>query len=201
MKIRIASLGLLALLWLGGCATSSDLPTTNDLLLGAHASLEQGDLETARVWLGSARSSLETDEDHKQFALLASEVDLRAGQAEVARQSMDQLLESYPVDPRVHEMAGKSRLHLGEFHEASSHFDVAVRRYEDEDDIRRASDLFALARGLEAYAEGHVVAAQDHWASISDRDLRASVMESSGAVPPPNDRQSSVLVKTYEPTP
>ncbi|MHC4415566.1 MAG: tetratricopeptide repeat protein [Planctomycetota bacterium] len=199
MKIRVTAPWLVLSLSLAGpmgCGANSGLPTASDLLAGAHASLEQDDTKTAEQWLASARSSLETDRERKEFELLAAELDIRTGEAELALPAMSRLLESYPDDPRVHELAGKTRFQLGEFAEAGRHFGIAQNRYRDEEDVGRATDLVALARGFEAYARGRMAEAKQRWGHIKDRALRASVFDASVAAAPADGGGQGVLARS-----
>ncbi len=169
---------------------------TDELLAGAHASLVQGDLPGARNLLEGAEGGLESDRQHKEFELLSAEVDVRAGNPELARPVIDGLLDAYPDDPRVHEMAGKVALAEGEFGEAGVQFGIAAGRYKDAGDVARAGDLVALAKGLNAYAAGRIAEAREHWTAIKDRTLRSSVLSAAGEPDEP-----TTLAQSGQPNP
>ena len=179
MRMPMTASALIGALLLGGCNTSN-MPPTDTMLAGAHASLEQNDAVTARQWLTSAEPTLDNARERKEYELLMAEVEIRTGQADVALPVMNQLLAADPSDPRAHEMAGKARLMLGEFSEARQHFSVAATSYSRKADVSRAEDLGALAEGFEAYALGRVALAQDAWTAIVDAKLRAGVLGASG---------------------
>ena len=201
MRTRSCPVVLLALAALTGCGSGSGLPTTNDLLAGAHQSLVAGDLKTTGQWLGSARARLQTKEQLREFQLLTAELDIRSGDAGLAAASMDELLSRDPDDPRAHELAGKAHLLLGDFSEARRHFGIAAGRYRSEEDSLRAADLLTLARGFEAYATGSVTAAHEHWKTIRSRGLRASVFDASAAVAPTDAPGDGVLASSHQPAP
>lgn len=182
MTIRTTVLCLLGAVILVGCSGRQDGPTANQLLAGAHTSLAQDDLEMAEVWLGSARPRLETEPQKTEFKLLSAEINLRSGRPEPALAEMNALLKDQPSNPRVHELVGKADLMLGSYEEAAGHFQVAKAHYSSELEGNRASDLLRLALGLSAYAEGDMSVAHEHWRSISDPNLYASVTDSSAVV-------------------
>jgi len=183
MRTRLIVGPLLALFALAGCTTSHS-PTASAMLASAHASLERNDTDSARQYLDGAGARLDTARDRKEYALLTAEVQLRTGDAVAAERAMTSLLSSYPHDPRVQEMAGKSALLTGDFTSAVYHFDKAMNGYAAQADIDRAADLLALARGFDAYAGGRIAAAEEHWAGIRDAGLRAGVLHSSAAMSP-----------------
>lgn len=166
-----------------GCTAGSNLPTADDLLAGAHDSLAQDDPATARTWLSSARPRLESDRQKKEYELMAAELELRSGNAEPAQAAIEGLLGRYPDDPRVHELAGKTDLRLGDFAGARRHFEVCAAAYGADEDVGRANDLVALAEGFESYARGHLGTARDRWARIREPRLRASVLDASAMAP------------------
>ncbi len=180
MKNRFAS-GLictLAAAGLVGCGATG-MPTADILLAGAHGSLVDNDTGRAREWLASAEPRLETNRQWKEHQLLTAELDIRTGQAELARPTVTHLLERYPDDPRVHELAGKVRLAVGDFPGAVRQFSTAAGQYRNDEDIARATDLVVLAEGFEAFAGGRMAAARQRWEAIQDRRLRASVFNAS----------------------
>lgn len=178
MRMPTTASVLIGAVLLGGC-TVSNMPPTDTMLAGAHASLDENDAVTARQWLASAEPTLDNARERKEYELLLAEVEIRTGQADVALPVMNQLLAADPSDPRAHEVAGKARLMLGDFSEARQHFSVAATSYSRDADVRRAEDLGALAEGFEAYAVGRVALAEDAWASIGDPKLRAGVIGAS----------------------
>ncbi len=165
---------------LAGCTMFSNSPAASDLLAGAHQSLEEDDTASARQWLAGAEGHLDSARDHKEYELLAAELDIRTGRPELAEPAVDRLLQSNPGDPRVQELAGKTRFALADYAEASRHFESARQRYRREHDIDRSSDLVALSNGFDAYARGRLATARDHWGQIKDRDLRQSVFSAAG---------------------
>ena len=179
MRMPTAASALIGALFLGGCG-ASNMPATDAMLAGAHASLEENDAVTARQWLASAEPTLDNARERKEYELLLAEVEIRTGQADVALPVMNQLLAADPNDPRAHEMAGKARLMLGDFSEALHHFSAAATLYSRAADVTRAQDLGALAEGFESYALGRVALAKDAWAAIVDPQLRAGVLGASG---------------------
>jgi hypothetical protein len=114
-------------------------------------------------------------------------------QATQALARTDRLLEAYPHDPRVNELAGKAQLRLGDFTDASRHFDLARQRFDAPDDQDRATDLLALSNGLNAYAHGRLALAQGMWGGIKDRELRDSVMNAYSVVAPVEAPRPAVL--------
>ena len=180
-----------------GCASSS-MPGADELLAGAHRSLELNDTATAHQWLQSAQPRLESARQTKEFELLTAELDLRTGSADLALPAADHLLQRYPDDPRAHELAGKAQLMEGDFEAAGRHFTIARERYRDPDDVQRAADLLALSRGFEAYADGKLAAAQGEWEVIRSRELRASVLDASASSGAAGDR---ALARSSQPSP
>ena len=194
MRMPTTASVLIGAALLGGC-TVSNMPPTDTMLAGAHASLDENDAVTARQWLASAEPTLDNARERKEYELLLAEVEIRTGQADVALPVMNQLLAADPSDPRAHEVAGKARLMLGDFSEARQHFSVAATTYSRDADVRRAEDLGALAEGFEAYAVGRVALAEDAWASIGDPELRAGVMGASrGPGSQPDDETLARIV-------
>ena len=189
----IVPLALAALVGLTGCS-SKGMPSAGELLAGAHDSLEQNDTKTAGVWLGSARDRLESDLDHKEYGMLDAEMALRTGAPGAARATAEELLEEYPHDPRIHELAGKAMLATGAFDDAVSHLDYATNRYDDDADVARATDLLHLARGLQAYAEGDLATAQEHWLTIRDPQLQQGIRQATSAQKPEDAGDSNSIV-------
>ncbi len=184
MRIRFAAPGLvctglaLTVATLSGCGSSGSA-TADGLLAGAHASLEEDDTASAREWLASAKTVLTTARQSKEYDLLAVEIEVRSGRSERAMPTIERMLATYPRDPRVHEVAGKAWLLLGDFAQAGRDFGTAMDAYTDEADAARAADLLALARGFEAYARGRVGDAEERWTGIADDRLRAGVLSAT----------------------
>lgn len=155
----------------GGSYTTAD-----GLLAGAHNQLEQNDTAMASKWLASAALEVKTQGELKEYDLLQVEAELRSGRIDQARAISDRLLASYPRDPRVNEVAGKTRLMQGLYGDAAGHFEIALTDYQRESDRSRAADLLILARGFESYAAGRLAAAEETWATIVDDRLRATVV-------------------------
>jgi len=179
MRMPTTASALIGALLLGGCG-ASNMPATDAMLAGAHASLGENDAVTARQWLASAEPTLDNAAERKEYELLMAEVEIRTGHADVALPVMNQLLAADPRDPRAHEMVGKAHLMLGEFAQARHHFTIAATSYSRAADVSRAQDLDALAEGFEAYALGRMAVAKDSWAAIVDAKLRAGVLGASG---------------------
>lgn len=201
---RWKALGLLLLLplaGLAGCGARSTMPTADDLLAGAHDSLVADDNETARQFLGSAQERLETNRQWNEYQLMTAELDIRTGQPELALPAVDHLLDRNPDDPRVHELAGKVRLSLGDFAEAAQNFRHAQDRYTSEEDIARVTDLLALAEGFQEYAAGRLAAAQQRWGAIQDRTLRSEVFGAAGESPPARGSASGSLARSNQLSP
>ena len=186
MRRYDAPLLLAAALLLGGCSSGGG-PGADELLAGAHRSLDRGDTKNARTWLESARPVVESQRQKKEYRLLEAELDVRTGRAARALGIADKLLAAYPEDPRVHELAGKARMTSGDFTGASVEFTIARAAYRDEADVARAADLIALSSGLEAYAAGRLAVAQDQWDAIRSPQLRASVFDESGEDKPAHE--------------
>jgi len=104
-----------------------------------------------------------------------------------------------PGDPRVHEIAGKAGLMLGDFADAREHFSMALNVYERDEDVNRAADLIALAQGFEEYAQGRHAAAEDAWAGISDQQLRTGVLGASAETITNTGPADGTLVQTHQP--
>ena len=175
---------LTASLLLAGCSTPAGQSSVNVSLAGAHAALERDGLTDADKRLSGAEPSLHSDHERKTYELLRAETEIRTAQAKRALSRTDRLLAAYPHDPRAHELAGKAQLRLGDFTDASRHFDVARQRYVTRDDRSRATDLLALSNGLNAYTHGRLALAQATWARIKDSDVRGSVMNAYNLVAP-----------------
>ncbi len=198
MKIPMTVPWLTAAMLLSGCGASSG-PMTGDLLAGAHASLGHNDAATAREWLASAEPTLENASQRKEYELLMAEVDLRTGQADLALPAMNRLLAWDPGDPRVHEIAGKAGLMLGDFADAREHFSTALSAYERDEDMNRAADLMVLAQGFEEYAQGRHAEAENAWAGISDQQLRKGVLGASAETIPNTGPADGTLARTHQP--
>ncbi len=197
MRIPMTVPWLTAAMLLAGCGASGG-PSTGDFLAGAHASLGQHDAATAREWLVSAEPTLDNASQRKEYELLMAEVDLRTGQADLALPAMTRLLAWDPGDPRVHEIAGKAGLMLGEFADAREHFSTALNAYARDEDVSRAADLMALAQGFQEYARGRHAAAEDAWAGISDQQLRLGVLGASAETIPHTGPTEGTLVRTHQ---
>ena len=169
---------------LAGWSAPHSQPAASVSLAGAHASLERDGLTDADKRLDGAESSVRSDHERKMYELLRAETEIRTAQVKQALSRTDRLVAAYPHDPRVHEVAGKAQLRLGDFTDASRHFDVARQRYVARDDRSRATDLLALSNGLDAYTHGRLALAQATWARIKDSDVRGSVMNAYNLVAP-----------------
>jgi hypothetical protein len=196
MRIRAIAPLLAAVVTLGGCGSSYS-PSASSMLASAHTSLERNDAATAQHYLDSASTELGSARDRKEYRLLTAELLVRTGRADEADAEVSDLLSQYPHDPRVQEMVGKTKLMTGEFASAVWHFDKSMNGYAADPDIRRSSDLLALARGFDSYAGGRIAAAEEHWAGIQDSELRASVLHSSAATGTVGTKTE--LARTYEP--
>jgi len=175
MRVRSIAAWLIGGLLLGGCGAKI-MPAGGDMLAGAHASLTDNDTVAARQWLASAEPTLNSARDRREYELLAAEVEIRTGAADLALPAMDRLLVADPSDPRANEVAGKARLVLGEFTAARRHFNAALTGYRHEADLNRAQDLLALTEGLDAYSRGRFAQAEESWGGIGDERLRAGVV-------------------------
>lgn len=183
--MRTRRLALLAGLCLAAAGCATDTTGADEMLAGAHGSLEAGNVTTARQWLDGALPRLENARQRKEYELLLAEADIRSGDADLAAGAMRHLLEQDPDDPRVHELAGKADLMQGDFAAAGDHFDIARGRYAGEADAARAGDLMVMAQGFEAYSQGRIAAARDTWLGIRDRQLRAGILGASGEAAEP----------------
>jgi len=175
MRLRLIAAWLIGGMLLGGCGAKI-MPATGDMLAGAHASLADNDAAAARQWLASAEPTLNSARERMEYQLLAAEIEIRTGAADLALPAMDQLLVADPRDPRANEVAGKARLVLGEFTEARRHFNAALTGYRHEADLARAEDLLALTEGLDAYSRGRFAEAEELWGGIGDERLRAGLV-------------------------
>ena len=159
---------------IAGCGSS--YTSTDGLLAGVHNHLEKDDTALAGQWLASAAPEVKTESERKEYQLLQVELDIRSGRTDRAVLIVDRLLSEYPRDPRVNEVAGKTRLMQGNYVEAAGLFELAVHAYGGDADAARATDLLALARGFEAYARGRVGDSEERWTGIADDRLRAGVL-------------------------
>ena len=68
MRMPTTASVLIGAVLLSGC-NASNMPPTDTMLAGAHASLDENDAVTARQWLASAEPTIDNARERKEYEL------------------------------------------------------------------------------------------------------------------------------------
>jgi len=155
--------------------TTTDLVKTNyeNKIKTAYEHLENGAFGQVRENLKSAtKIANEEGYDQTELKCLLAEAHLGAGDTLEAYHQARELFEKNDRDPYANELLGKIYLKESGFLGAEQYFLTAQAEYEAAEDVSRAKDLVALARGLTAYEAGSPRLANHYWQDIQNLDLR-----------------------------
>ena len=177
MRYTLLTVGLLAVVLLGGCGQKKYAMEVN----GARDSLERNFPEQAEVRLARARQIAEEHrlDESPEAALLAAEARIQLDDLAAARQLAESVAADNVPGTRVRaqaeEVLAKVAIRRGDFRTAMTHLAQADRSYSDPSDRRRVADLIHLVEGLRAYGRGKTTLADEHWGAISDPKLRVAI--------------------------